>query len=163
MIKVIVIVASDSGFAGERVDKSGAKIIEICEQKSFQVVEKCLLPDDKEQLSQKMAEICDQKQADLILTTGGTGLAPRDCMPEATRAIADKEVPGISEAIRSYSLQITKRAMLSRGLSVIRKETLIVNLPGSTKAVAESLNYLIDQLPHALGLLQNKKGEDHNH
>lgn len=163
MIRVAVIVSSDSGYAGKRVDQSGQKISEICESEGLDVVEKILLPDDQGWLSQTMAAICDQKRADLILTTGGTGLAPRDCMPEATKAIAEKEVPGISEAMRSFSLQNTKRAMLSRGVSVIRKNTLVINLPGSTKAVEESLNYIMDQLPHALGLLQDKKGEDHKH
>lgn len=161
--RVVVLIASDRGYQGLTKDVSGKKIKEICQQNHFEVVKTILLPDDYTCLSQKMAEIADSHQADLILTTGGTGLAPRDCMPEATLAIAEKHVPGFSEAIRQYSLQLTKRAMLSRGVSVIRKKTLIINLPGSPKAVEESLTYIIDQLPHALGLLEDKKDENTRH
>jgi molybdenum cofactor synthesis domain-containing protein len=154
--KVVVLTASDKGAVGKRVDTSGAVIVDRCQEAGLTVVEKVILPDEQAQLSQKMQDICDQKLADLILTTGGTGLAPRDCTPEATLAIAERLVPGIAEALRSYSLQLTKRAMLGRGVAVIRRQTLIINLPGSKKAVTESLDYLLDQLPHALGLLRDE-------
>lgn len=161
--KVVVITASDSGYAGKREDLSGEKVIEICQKNQLQVVKKIILPDEATLLSQAMKQIADQEEADLILTTGGTGLAPRDCTPEATLAIADRLVPGFSEAMRSLSLQITKRAMLSRGVSVTRKATLIINLPGSTKSVDESLSYIIDQIPHALALLKDQKKASENH
>ena len=101
-----------------------------------------------------LIRLSDSRQVDLIITTGGTGLSPRDRTPEATLAVADRNVPGISEAIRAGSMTITKRAMLSRGVSVIRKKTLIINLPGSKKAVEESLSFVIDQLPHGLDTLR---------
>lgn len=159
MYRVAVIVSSDSAYAGKREDTSGKKIVELCQQKDLKISEQLVLPDDKEQLIKAMKRICDQKNADLILTTGGTGLAPRDCMPEATQAVVQRNVPGISEAMRNFSMQITKRSMLSRGVSVIRHQTLIINLPGSPKAVEESLTYIIDQLPHAIGLIQDRQNE----
>jgi len=162
-IRVAVITASDQGFAGKREDVSGAKIIETCLAQHFIVVQQLLLPDEEHLLSEEMKKICDEQTADLILTTGGTGFSPRDCTPEATLAIADKLVPGIPEAMRYYGLQITKRAMLSRGTAVIRKQTLIVNLPGSVKSVEENLSFIIDQLPHAVGLLKNPLQESGNH
>lgn len=161
--RVAVITSSDSCFAGERLDLSGEKIVEICSANQLEIVKKAILPDEEEELSAVMKEICDQQQADLILTTGGTGFTPRDCMPEAAQAIIEKQVPGIAEAIRAYSLGFTKHAMLSRGVSGIRKATLIINLPGSVKAVEESLTYIIDQLPHALGLLADAAAESKKH
>ena len=107
-------------------------------------------------LSKKMAEIADNNTAELILTTGGTGFSPRDIMPEATEDIIDRRVPGIPEAMRAYSMTITKRAMLSRATAGIRKKTLIVNLPGSPKAVKESLEYIIDTLAHGLEILSGE-------
>ncbi len=163
MYKVAVIVSSDSAYVGKREDTSGKNIVELCQKKNFKISEQLILPDDKEQLSKAMKEICDKKSADLILTTGGTGLAPRDCMPEATQAIGEREVPGISEALRSFSMQITKHSMLSRGVSVVCHQTLIINLPGSPKAVKESLSYIIEQLPHAIGLIQDRQNEADRH
>ena len=113
-----------------------------------------ILPDDRSMLSKRMAEIADGNQAELILTTGGTGFSPRDVMPEATEDITERKVPGIPEAIRAYSMTITNRAMLSRATAGIRKQTLIINLPGSKKAVEESLSFVIDQLPHGLDTLR---------
>lgn len=106
-----------------------------------------------------MAEICDQGKADLILTTGGTGFSPRDVMPEATMAVAERLVPGIPEAMRAYSMQFTKRAMLTRAASGIRKSTLIVNMPGSPKAVRECLEYILPELNHGLEILLGRTGE----
>ena len=112
-----------------------------------------VLPDDREMLSKRMAEIADSGAAELILTTGGTGFSQRDVMPEATEDIIERRVPGIPEAMRAYSMTITKRAMLSRATAGIRKGTLIINLPGSPKAVRESLEYIIDALGHGIEIL----------
>ena len=112
------------------------------------------MADERAPLEQALCRLCDQRQLDLILTTGGTGFAPRDITPEATRAVADRDAPGIAEAIRAASLRITPRAMLSRAASVIRGKTLIINLPGSPKACMESMDVFLDQLPHALTLLR---------
>lgn len=159
MYRAAILTASDKGSAGEREDKSGMLIRELLESKGYEIVFYKVLPDDRNQLAETMKQICDQHQADLLLTTGGTGFAPRDCTPEATLDIAEKLVPGIPEAIRAYSLQITKRAMLSRAVAVIRKQTLIINLPGSPKAVEESLSFIIDQLPHGLEVLSGQSGD----
>ena len=149
-----VMTLSDKGSRGERVDTSGPKAAEILKEHGFKIVEEILLPDEEAQIKKHLIRLSDSRQVDLIITTGGTGLSPRDRTPEATLAVADRNVPGISEAIRAGSMTITKRAMLSRGVSVIRKKTLIINLPGSKKAVEESLSFIIDQLPHGLDTLR---------
>ena len=147
------------GFQGKREDLSGPAIKEIAEREGYQVVSMDILPDDRAMLSRRMAEIADENQAELILTTGGTGFSPRDVMPEATEDITERKVPGIPEAIRAYSMTITKRAMLSRGASAIRGQSLIVNLPGSPKAVEESLTYILDSLEHGMDILLGRDGE----
>ena len=161
--RVAIITSSDKGFQGTRADLSGPRIAQLCSAHHFEVVHQILLPDDLAKLSAEMSRICDEDKADLILTTGGTGLSPRDYTPEATLAIAERLVPGIPEAMRYYGLMQTKRAMLSRGVAVIRKQTLIINLPGSVKSIEENLSYIIDQLPHALGLLKELPQEDQQH
>jgi molybdenum cofactor synthesis domain-containing protein len=128
-------------------------IREILEANGYEVVYTVLLPDDRQMLAQEMARIADEHVAELLLTTGGTGFSPRDCMPEATADISERSVPGIPEAIRAYSMTITPRAMLSRAAAGIRKTTLIVNLPGSPKAVRESLEYIIPALGHGLEIM----------
>jgi len=153
MKRVAIITASDSGYRGEREDLSGPVIKEIVEANGYEVVHMVLLPDDKDRLSEEMRHIADEEVADLILTTGGTGFSGRDCMPEATIAVTERIVPGIPEAIRAYSMKFTKRAMLSRATSGIRNKTLIVNLPGSPKAVRESLEFIITELEHGLEIL----------
>ena len=153
MKRVAIITSSDMGFQGKREDLSGPAIKEIAEREGYQVVSMDILPDDRAMLSRRMAEIADENQAELILTTGGTGFSKRDCMPEATKDIIEREVPGIPEAMRAYSMTITPRAMLSRAAAGIRKGTLIVNLPGSPKAVRESLEYIIPALEHGLQIL----------
>ena len=150
-----VITLSDKGAAGEREDTSGPAIKERLESSGYEVVETLLLPDGRGPLKAQLIRLCDQRQLDLILTTGGTGFTPRDVTPEATREVAEREAPGIAEAIRAYSMQFTRRAMFSRGAAVIRGKTLIVNLPGSTKAVRESMDAFLDDLPHALDMLRN--------
>ena len=159
MKRAAIITASDSGYRGEREDLSGPAIKEIAEREGYQVVSMDILPDDRAMLSRRMAEIADENQAELILTTGGTGFSPRDVMPEATEDITERKVPGIPEAIRAYSMTITKRAMLSRGASAIRGQSLIVNLPGSPKAVEESLTYILDSLEHGMDILLGRDGE----
>lgn len=159
MKRVAIITSSDMGFQGKREDLSGPAIKEIAEREGYQVVSMDILPDDRAMLSRRMAEIADENQAELILTTGGTGFSPRDVMPEATEDITERKVPGIPEAIRAYSMTITKRAMLSRGASVIRGQSLIVNLPGSPKAVEESLTYILDSLEHGMDILLGRDGE----
>ncbi|SFU57476.1 molybdenum cofactor synthesis domain-containing protein [Clostridium sp. DSM 8431] len=154
MYRVAIITSSDSGYAKEREDKSGPVIAEIVKANGYTVVDSILLPDEREMLSAEMKRIADEDIADIILTTGGTGFSPRDVMPEATMDIVERQVPGIPEAMRAYSLQLTKRAMLSRATAGIRKGTLIVNMPGSPKAVTECLEYIISELDHALGILK---------
>lgn len=153
MIRVAIITSSDSGYAGLREDISGPVIREIVTKEGYEVVCEILLPDEKEQLKEAMKKIADENQADLILTTGGTGFSMRDCMPEATMEVTERMVPGIPEAMRSYSAQFTKRAMLSRAAAGIRKQTLIVNLPGSPKAVRECLEFIISELTHGVEIL----------
>lgn len=152
-MRVAVITSSDSGYAGKREDLSGPVIREILEGNGYEVVHSILLPDDREMLSKEMARIADEGVAELLLTTGGTGFSPRDCMPEATADVMERAVPGIPEAIRAYSMTITPRAMLSRAAAGIRKSTLIINLPGSPKAVRESLEYILPALGHGLEIL----------
>ena len=154
MKRVAIITSSDSGYRGEREDLSGPVIKEIVENTGYEVVSVEILPDDKEMLKKRMAEIADKGEAELILTTGGTGFSPRDVMPEATEEVCERRVPGIPEAMRAYSMTITKRAMLSRGVAVIRGKTLIINLPGSPKAVRESIGFILNELPHGLEILR---------
>lgn len=152
-MRVAVITSSDSGAAGKREDKSGPLIQEIVTRLGGKVVSYTLLPDEQEQLEAAMRSIAEEGRADLILTTGGTGCSRRDCMPEATAAVSERNVPGIPEAIRAYSMQFTGRAMLSRGAAGIRKETMIVNLPGSPKAIQEVLEYIYPHLEHGVEIL----------
>ncbi|MCI8401748.1 MAG: MogA/MoaB family molybdenum cofactor biosynthesis protein [Lachnospiraceae bacterium] len=157
-MRAAVITSSDSGYAGEREDKSGPVIRDILTENGYEVACMILLPDDRELLSKEMARIADEGEADLILTTGGTGFSARDCMPEATLAVTERQVPGIPEAMRAYSMRFTERAMLTRAAAGIRKSTLIVNLPGSPKAVRECLEYIIPQLEHGLEILTGQTG-----
>ena len=157
--RVFILTASDAGSRGERDDRSGPVIEEMVTAAGYEVVGRALLPDDRAALAEKMAAVCDGDLADLLLTTGGTGFSPRDCMPEATADVTERAVPGIPEAMRYYSLQITPRAMLSRAGVGIRKGTLIVNLPGSPRAVRECLEAILPSLEHGLEIL---RGTAHN-
>lgn len=159
MFKVGIITCSDKGYKNERVDVSGEVIKEIVEKKGYEVIKYIILPDEEDLLYEEMVNQSDNLNVDLLLTTGGTGFSERDVTPEATRRAVEKLAPGISEAIRNYSLQITPRAMLSRAVSGIRNKTLIVNLPGSPKAVRESLEYIIDSLHHGLEIMTAKASE----
>ena len=154
-----VITLSDKGAKGERKDESGPAAAEMLTEAGYEVVEQLLLPDEPEQLKKQLIRLADGRQVDLILTSGGTGFSLRDQTPEATMAVADRNAPGIAEAIRSRSMEVTDRAMLGRGVSVIRGKTLIINLPGSPKAVRESLGFILGALGHGLGILRGSAGE----
>lgn len=149
-----VITLSDRAFSGVYEDRSGPKAAEVLKAAGYEVVETILLPDDQSRLERELGRLADQRQVSLVLTTGGTGFSERDRTPEATIAVADRNAQGIAEAIRVKSLAVTDHAMLSRGVSVIRKKTLIVNLPGSVKAVQESLGFILGALDHGLGILR---------
>lgn len=151
-----VITLSDKGAAGTRKDESGPAIAERLRAAGYAVVEEILIPDEAPVLKQQLMRLCDQRRLDLILTTGGTGCSARDITPEATLAVADRNVPGIAEAMRAASMKITPHAMISRAASVIRGKTLIINLPGSPKACMENMDVFMDTIPHAMGLLRNE-------
>ncbi|ARC86112.1 molybdenum cofactor synthesis domain protein [Clostridium argentinense CDC 2741] len=154
-----VITLSDKGFKGEREDESGPAIVTILKEAGYEIVETMILPDEQKEIERNLIRLADQRQVNLILTTGGTGFSIRDCTPEATMAVATRNAPGIAEAIRYGSMNITKRAMLGRGASVIRNETIIVNLPGSKKAVIESLGFIIDELEHGIRILKGSSSD----
>jgi molybdenum cofactor synthesis domain-containing protein len=154
-----IITASDKCFNGKREDRSGLVVQDIAARAGYKIAGSSLFADDKIQLENELKRICDSGLADLILTTGGTGFSPRDCMPEATMAAAHRLVPGIAEAMRAASMNVTKRAMLSRSVAVIRNSTLIVNLPGSPKAAKENLEFIINELRHGLDILTGKDKE----
>ena len=153
-----VVTASDKGFEGLRTDESGARAIKLLEQAGYHIAEHSILPDDKDELAHKLRKLADIGIA-LVVTTGGTGFSVRDVTPEATREVAERLVPGIPEAMRAFSMQITRRAMLSRAAAGICKRTLIVNLPGSPKAVEECLGFVLPELRHGLEILRGEAGE----
>ena len=158
--KTAIITVSDSGFQGTREDKSGPMIRKLLEEAGgYEIIREIIVPDDQEKVEEALRTCADTMGADLILTTGGTGFSMRDRTPEATMNVATRNAPGIAEAMRALSLKVTPRAMLSRGASVIRNETLIVNLPGSPKAVKECLEFILSSLPHGLGILKGLDGE----
>ena len=158
-LRAAVITLSDKGSRGEREDLSGPLIARMLTEAGYRVEETLLLPDGIQPLKNQLIRLADGRQMDLILTTGGTGFAPTDVTPEATMAVADRNAPGIAEAMRAYSLSITPRAMLSRAASVLRGRTLIVNLPGSPKAVKEHLEYILPSLEHGILLAGGRDGE----
>lgn len=157
--RAAVITLSDKGAAGERIDKSGPAAAKILRDNGYIVEEEILIPDDSEKLKRSLIDLADRRRVDLIITTGGTGFSPRDITPEATAMVCDRMAYGIAEAIRAYSMTITKRAMLGRGVAGIRSKTLIVNLPGSPKAVKESLEYIISELSHGIDIMRGTGGE----
>lgn len=159
MYRAGIVTLSDKGAAGKREDKSGPLIKRILEKAGYEAEAVTVLPDDAGLLKEELTRLCDKEGCDLILTTGGTGFSERDVTPEATLAVAERNAPGIAEALRAFSMTVTKRAMLSRGVSVIRGKTLIINLPGSPRAVEESLNYILVTLPHGLDVLSGRGDE----
>ena len=171
--KVGIITLSDKGSRGEREDKSGPAIRQMLEEQldgmglpKYQIEREMLLPDDRILLEGALIGMADEEGMDLILTTGGTGFSPRDITPEATCAVADRNAPGIAEYMRAKSFEITPKAMLSRAASVIRGKPLIINLPGSPKAVRENLGFILPALDQGLDILLGRDGEcgsDGNH
>ncbi|GHT70371.1 molybdenum cofactor biosynthesis protein [Spirochaetia bacterium] len=151
--RAAVITASDRSYRGERKDESGPLVAEMLSAAGYRIVSCDILSDERQMLAERMKVICDKNEADLIVTTGGTGFSPRDYTPEATIDIAERMVPGIPEAMRAYSLQKTNRAILSRSVAVIRSKTLIINLPGSPNAAKENLECVLDALEHGLEML----------
>ncbi len=154
-----VITLSDKGAKGERKDESGPAAAEMLREAGYEVLETMILPDEPAALKSQLIRLADGRQVDLVLTSGGTGFSMRDRTPEATMAVADRNAPGIAEYIRMKSMELTDRAMLSRGVSAIRKKTLIVNLPGSPKAVKESLGFILGALDHGLKILRGSASE----
>lgn len=154
-----IITVSDKGAVGKRVDESGPLIESMLKDAGYDVKETLIIPDEKSQISQSLIRLSDQRQINLILTTGGTGFSPRDVTPEATIAVCERMADGISEAIRMNSMQYTKRAMLSRAKSGIRGKSLIVNLPGSPKAVKETLEFLMPNVRHGIEILTGSASE----
>ena len=159
MLRVGVITASDKGSRGEREDLSGPTLIKLVQDIGGEVVEYVVLPDEQTLLAEKMRQWADELCLDLILTTGGTGFSMRDVMPEATLSVADRLVPGIAEVMRMESLKVTSRAMLSRAVAVLRKQTLIINMPGSPKAVRECFAAIAPALPHGIQILKGEASE----
>jgi len=157
-MKVGILTVSDKGAKGEREDRSGPAIQEIMEAAGGEIVRKRVVPDEPALIREVLVDWTEEG-LDLILTTGGTGFSPRDWTPEATKAVIERETPGISEAIRRAGMEKTPTAMLSRAIAGIRKSTLIINLPGSEKAVRESLEAIMAALPHGLEILKGTSGE----
>ncbi|MBI2854399.1 MAG: MogA/MoaB family molybdenum cofactor biosynthesis protein [Chloroflexi bacterium] len=154
-MRVAILTLSDSGWRGERQhDGSGEAIRERVAQLDAAVVEYALLPDEKDMIAAKLKEWADSGRVDVILTTGGTGLSPRDFTPEATMMVIDRIVPGMAEAMRAESIRKTPRGMLSRGVAGVRGKCLVVNLPGSPKAVRECLDVILPALPHAVEIMR---------
>ena len=149
-IRTAIITLSDKGSAGEREDESGQVIRELIADLGVSAVHYVILPDEKSRIIEILKKLSDSGNIDLILTTGGTGVAPRDVTPEATLAVIDRALPGMAEAMRAESLKKTPHAMISRAVAGIRKQTLIVNLPGSPKAVRENLSVILPALPHVI-------------
>ena len=149
-----ILTVSDAGSKGERADTSGDAIRDIMESEGFAMTLRDILPDEADLVADKLREWCDGGEVDVVLTTGGTGLGPRDVTPEATRRVLDLEVPGIAEAMRMQTLQHTPMAMLSRSVAGVRSGCLIVNLPGSPKGVLETLEIARAAIPHALEMIR---------
>lgn len=161
MLRVGVLTVSDKGARGERADASGPAIVEIVRAAGWEVAATAVVPDEAEQIADQLRHWADVDRLDVVVTTGGTGLAPRDRTPEATLTVVDRLVPGLAEGMRAASIAKTPFAMISRGLAGTRGGTLIVNLPGSPKAVRESLEVIVPVLPHAIDILQQRTLGDH--
>lgn len=156
--RVGILTISDAGSKGERLDTSGDAISETMARQGFHQVHRDIVPDERELVSERLAQWCDEGEVDVVLTTGGTGLGPRDVTPEATLAVIEFEVSGISEALRTQTLQKTPMAMLSRSVAGVRSGCLIINLPGSPAGVRECLEVAVPVIPHALEMLKGRRG-----
>ena len=159
MFRAAVLTVSDRSFRGERPDAGGPLVAELLEAGGYEVVRQDIVPDEQPEIEAMLKAIADSGEVQLLVTTGGTGFAPRDVTPEATLAVCDRLTPGIPEAMRYASLQITPRAMLSRAQAGIRKGTLIINLPGSPKAAKENLKAVLPALSHGLEMLSGKPAD----
>jgi molybdenum cofactor synthesis domain-containing protein len=157
MYRVAILTISDKCSEGKREDKSGEIIKGLVKKLSAEVIKYEIIPDEPDIIKERLISYCDDLKVDLVLTNGGTGFTPRDLTPEATKEVIQREVPGIPEAMRSEGFKITKRAMLSRGIAGIRSKTLIVNLPGSTRGAKESLEAILEGLPHGLDMIAGKE------
>jgi molybdenum cofactor synthesis domain-containing protein len=155
--KVAVLTISDKCSQGQREDKSGIIVQELIKALPAEVVKYEIIPDEPEMIKEKLIYYCDNLKVDLVLTNGGTGFTTRDFTPEATKEVLEREVPGIPEAMRVECLKLTKRAMLSRAIAGIRKKTLIVNLPGSSRGAKESLEAILEGLGHGLDMIIGKE------
>lgn len=158
-IRAGVLTISDKGSAGLREDGSGDVVVRLLEENGYQVVQRGVTPDDRDQIAAALVHWVDEDGLPLIVTSGGTGLSPRDVTPQATRQVMDYEVPGMAEAMRAESLRKTPHAMLSRGMAVVRKQSLIVNLPGSPRGARENLQVILPALPHGLSKLAGDPSE----
>ncbi len=163
MLRVAILTVSDRSYRGERADRSGPALAEAVQMYGWLVARTEILPDDLGLLRDTLAAWADSGAYDLVLTTGGTGFAPRDVTPEATLAVVEKQAPGLSEAMRAASLRITPHAMLSRAVAGIRGRTLIINLPGSPRAAVENLEVVAPVLPHAVQLLRQDPRAEAGH
>jgi molybdopterin adenylyltransferase len=152
-LRIGIITSSDSCTRGEREDLSGRALTELVRQRGWTVCSYRVCPDDRESVSASIVEMADVDRADIVLTTGGTGFGPRDVTPEATSAVCDRMAPGVAEHLRAESARVTPRAMLSRGLAGLRGSTLVINFPGSEKAVRESFGSVADQFEHAVEMM----------
>jgi molybdopterin adenylyltransferase len=162
-VRCAILTISDRSSRGERPDTSGVVLVDKATQSGWQVMATAIVPDEVEQIKEVLIAWCDQGQIDLILTTGGTGFAPRDVTPEATEAVLHRLAPGIAEAMRQDSLRKTPHGMLSRAIAGIRDRTLIINLPGSPKAVLENLEVILPVIPHAIELILDRPGTEQGH
>ena len=152
-IRTAILTVSDMCSQGKRADTSGQTIEEMLPKDTFEICQKIIIPDDYETITKTLRRFSDEQNVEVVLTTGGTGLGPRDVTPEATTAVCDRRVPGFAEILRSESYKITPNAVLSRGVSAMRDNTLIINLPGSPKAVRECMEIILEILPHAVAMM----------
>ena len=159
MYHAAVLTVSDRSFRGERPDAGGPLVAEMLKNAGYEVVTTAIVPDEQAQIEEKLCQIVDSGEVQLLVTTGGTGFAPRDVTPEATRSVCERLTPGIPEAMRYASMQVTNRAMLSRAQAGIRKGTLIINLPGSPKAAKENLEAVLPALSHGLEMLSGRPAD----
>ncbi len=152
MIRAAILTVSDRCAKGQQEDGSGSVLVEILSTQGFEITARAVLPDEQDVIVGELARLCDEGDCDVVFTTGGTGLGPRDVTPEATCAVCSRLVPGFGELMRSASLKKTRNAILSRGTAGLRGRTLIINLPGSPKAVRECLDAILDTVPHAIAM-----------